>query len=36
MGSGVYFYRVTAFAVDNTEKNWPIQFQQTKKMLLVK
>ncbi len=36
MGSGVYFYRVTAFAMYNIEKNQPIQFQQTKKMLLVK
>lgn len=36
MGSGVYFYRVTAFAVNNTPKYHQIQFQQTKKMLLVK
>jgi hypothetical protein len=36
MGSGVYFYRVTADAVDNTPQNHQIQFQQTKKMLLVK
>jgi hypothetical protein len=36
MGSGVYFYRVTANAVDNTQQNHQIQFQQTKKMLLVK
>jgi hypothetical protein len=36
MGSVVYFYRVTANVVDNTQQNHQIQFQQTKKMLLVK
>lgn len=36
MGSGVYFYQVTALAVENKASNQQIQFQQTKKMLLVK
>jgi hypothetical protein len=36
MGSGVYFYRVTAFAVNDTHQYHQIKFQQTKKMLLVK
>lgn len=36
MVSGVYFYKVTALALKNSENNQQIQFQQTKKMILVK
>lgn len=36
MGSGVYFYQVTAFSAANKASNHQIQFQQTKKMLFVK
>lgn len=36
MVSGLYFYKVTASAVENKESNQQIQFQETKKMLLVK
>lgn len=36
MVSGMYFYQVTASAVENKESDQQIQFQETKKMLLVK
>jgi hypothetical protein len=36
MVSGVYFYKVTASAVENKESDQQIQFQETKKMLFVK
>jgi len=36
MVSGMYFYQVTASALENKESNQQIQFQETKKMLLVK
>jgi len=36
MVSGMYFYQVTASALENKESNQHIQFQETKKMLLVK
>jgi flagellar hook assembly protein FlgD len=36
MVSGMYFYQVTASALENNESNQHIQFQETKKMLLVK
>lgn len=36
MVSGMYFYQVTASAVENKESNQQIQFQETKKMLFVK
>lgn len=36
MVSGMYFYQITASAIENKETNHQIQFQETKKMLLVK
>jgi len=36
MGSGVYFYRITASLMKDTKISYQIQFQQTMKMLLIK
>jgi len=36
VGSGIYLYRITTFATDNSKTNGKILFQQTNKMLLVK